>query len=83
MCMTSAPSTQQANTSITHPEGEHGGALGAIYAVPDAEVSPVLGHHHVTARHPLDVGAESQQRGLHGVLYVVQVELDRTARHSL
>ena len=62
---------------ITHPEGEHGGALGAVDVVPDTEVGPVLGHHHVTAWHPLDVGAERKERGLYGAFYVVQVELEK------
>lgn len=63
--------------SIAHPEGEDSDALWAIDAVPDAEVGPVLGHHHVTAGYPLDVAAEGQQRGLHGALRVVQVELEK------
>lgn len=52
----------------THLDGEHGDALGAVDAVPDAEVSPVLGDHHIAAGDPLDIGAETQQRGLHAGL---------------
>lgn len=59
----------------SHLDGEHGDALRAVDAVPDAEVSSVLSHHHVAAGHPLDVGAEAQQRGLHAALEVVEMEL--------
>ena len=61
---------------MAHPEREYGGALRAVHVVPHTQAGPVLGHHHVTARHPLDVGAERKERGLHGSLYVVQVELE-------
>lgn len=61
----------------SHLDGEHGDALWAVDAVPDAEVSPVLGDDHVTAGHPLDVRAETQQSGLHAGLYVVQMQLKR------
>lgn len=60
---------------MSHLDGEHGDALWAVDAVPDAEVPSVLRHHHVAAGHPLDVRAEAQQRGLHAALYVVQLEL--------
>lgn len=43
------------NTYKSHLDGEHGDALWAVDTVPDAEVSPVLGDHHITARHPLDI----------------------------
>ena len=59
----------------SHLDGEHGDALWAVNAVPDAQVPPVLRHHHVAAGHPLHVGAETQQRGLRAALDVVQVEL--------
>lgn len=61
----------------SHLDGEHGDAFRAVYAVPDAEVSPVLGDHYVTPRHPLDVGAETQDCGLYTALDVVQVKLRR------
>lgn len=60
---------------MSHLDREHGDALWAVDAVPDAEVPPVLRHHHVAAGHPLDIRAEAQQRGLHATLYVVQLEL--------
>lgn len=62
-------------TTKSHLDGEHGDALRAVDAVPDAEVPPVLGDHHIAARHPLDVGAETQHRRLHAGPYVVQMEL--------
>ena len=63
-------------------DGEHGDALGAVDAVPDAQVPSVLSHHHITAGNPLHVRAETQQRGLHTRLYVVQVELRRKEEAS-
>lgn len=57
----------------SHLDGEHGDALWAVDAVPDAEVPPVLGHHHVTAGYPLDIRAEAQQCGLHAGLYVIEM----------
>lgn len=67
---------------MSHLDGEHGDALWAVDAVPDAEVPSVLRHHHVAAGHPLDVRAEAQQRGLHAALYVVQLELGGGDRHG-
>lgn len=64
----------------THPDGEHGDALWAVDAVPDADVASVLGNHHVAAGHPLDVRAETEQRGFHPGLDVVQVELRRSEK---
>lgn len=43
------------HTKRTNLDWEHGDALWAVDAVPDAEVSPVLGDHHVAAGDPLDV----------------------------
>lgn len=65
-----------------HLDGERGDALRAVHVVQHAEVTSVLGHHHVAAGHPLDVGAEAQNRGLHGALQVVQMELRRTRREE-
>lgn len=56
-------------------DGEHGDALRAVDAVPDAQVPSVLGHHHVAAGDPLHVRAEAEQRGPGAALQVVQVEL--------
>lgn len=67
---------------MSHLDGEHGDALWAVDAVPDAEVPPVLSHHHVAAGHPLDIRAEAQQRGLHAAPHVVQLELRRTTETS-
>lgn len=63
-----------------HLDWEHGDALWAVDTVPNAEVSPVLGDHYVTAGHPLDVGAETQHCGLYAALYVVQMELRKKGR---
>mmetsp|Transcript_44375 Transcript_44375/g.105772 ORF Transcript_44375/g.105772 Transcript_44375/m.105772 type:complete len:460 (-) Transcript_44375:1730-3109(-) len=41
---------------------EDGHALGRVDRVPDAEVVAVLRHYHVAVRHPLDVGAEVEER---------------------
>lgn len=67
---------------VSHLDGEHGDALWAVDAVPDAEVASVLSHHHIAAGHPLDIRAEAQQRGLHAAPYVVQLELRRRTETS-
>lgn len=72
-----AVTAHKSKLCVSHLDGEHGDALWAVDAVPDAEVPSVLGHHHVAAGHPLDVRAEAQQRGLHAALDVVQLELGR------
>ena len=59
----------------TYPEGEHGDSLGAVDVVPHTQAIPVLGHHHVAARHPLHIGAEAQHRGFLPALNVVQMQL--------
>lgn len=68
-------STQQSQNMASDLEWEHGDGVRAVNAVPDAEVSSVLGDHHITAWHPLDIGAEAQQRSPHSALYVIQMEL--------
>lgn len=65
----------RAPSSKSHLDWEHGDALGAVDTVPNAETSPVLGDYHITVRYPLDIGAETEKRGLCGALYVVQMEL--------
>lgn len=70
-------STKHDEWGTPHLDWEHGDALWAVDVVPDADVSPVLGDHHVAARHPLDIRAEAQHRGLHARLYVVEMELRR------
>ena len=44
-------------------------------AVPHAQAAPALRHHHITARHPLDIAAVGQQRGALLLGYVVQVQV--------
>lgn len=63
------------NRTKSHLDWEHCDALWAVDTVPNTEATPVLGNHHITARHPLDIRAETQQSGLYTGLYVIQMEL--------
>ena len=44
-----------------HLDLKHADFVGHVNVVPDTEVVPALGHHHITQRHPLHVGAVVEQ----------------------
>ena len=56
-------------------DGEHGLLVRSIDAVPDTQAASALGHHHITARHPLDIAAVGQQCGALLLGYVVQMQV--------
>ena len=56
-------------------DGKHGLLVRCIDAVPDTQAASALGHHHVTARHPLNIAAVGQQCGALLLCYVVQVQV--------
>ena len=56
-------------------DGKHSLLVRCIDAIPDTQAASALGHHHVTARHPLNIAAVGQQCGALLLGYVVQVQM--------
>ena len=72
-----SPHPPTPNTLKTYLNGGHVDFFRSLYVVPDAKVAPVLRHHHVTAWHPLYVGAVVQHTRLLPALNVKQVQLHK------
>lgn len=60
---------------VFYLQRKHGDSLWSIDVVPNAETVPVLSNHHITAWHPLHVGAVVQDGGLGAAVNVIELQL--------
>ncbi len=61
---------------MTDLEREHGDLVWHVNVVPDTQTVPVLGHNHITLRHPLHIRAVVQKRCPTLTLQIKNIQLE-------